>query len=128
MKESLNRIYPLILLAAMLGGCKYIKQTTDKFTPLLPKLDTQQKTVTRKKQVSISCGKGNIETYTKMGWKIISKESKEITCSWKSKKSKPGCNLNLDKGCRITVPDKVGQQVIYSLEKKKVLSKSDLRK
>ena len=42
----------------------------------------------------------------------------EIISFWKTKKSKRGCDLEKDKGCRITVPDQIGKEIIYNLERK----------
>jgi len=69
------------------------------------------------KTISISCGKRNIEDYIIDGWEINSREDKEAICSWKVKKSTPGCNLDRDKGCRVLIPDERGTEVKYYLER-----------
>ena len=69
------------------------------------------------KEVSIGCDRGDITEYTKKGWKIISSNTKEVTCTWKTVQATAGCNLKRDKGCSITVPDKTGEETTYLLEK-----------
>ena len=74
--------------------------------------------IIKTKEITIACGKGNLEKYTKDGWKIVNKKKTEVTCTWKVKRAKKGCNLDFDKGCRVNVPDKKGEKIIYNLEKK----------
>ncbi len=103
-----------------LSGCEYAKKI--KIPEInLPKLTNIQKTVIEKKNISIICNRGSIDKYIKDGWKVVKKESKEVTCSWKVGRAKPGCNLKKDKGCRVTIPDTLGKEHFYQLERKKKL-------
>ena len=68
-------------------------------------------------QITTRCKSDNIQDYIKLGWVIVDTKSREIPCSWKSIKSTPKCNINKDKGCRIKVPDKIGEETTYYLER-----------
>ena len=84
-----------------------------------PQTDTQEieTNMIEQKTISISCEKKNIQDYVIDGWEISSREEKEAICSWKVKKSTPQCNLERDKGCRVLIPDEMGEEVIYYLER-----------
>ena len=59
----------------------------------------------------------DIKVYVDKGWKISNSISKEVTCTWKTQKANRKCNIDKDKGCRITVPDKMGLEIKYNLER-----------
>ncbi len=71
----------------------------------------------KKLEISISCGKGSIDKYLSEGWVVKKKYSEEKICSWKSVPINNKCDMELDKGCKITKPDKIGEEVFYLLEK-----------
>ena len=71
----------------------------------------------KKLEISISCGKGSIDDYINEGWVLKKKYSEEKICSWKSVPTNSKCDMNIDKGCKITKPDKIGEEVFYLLEK-----------
>ncbi len=75
-----------------------------------------------KEQISLKviCDNKNIDSYLKSGWKVINKSSNNVTCSWKTIKANKECNLIKDKGCRLTVPDQTGLEIIYLLERDKI--------
>ena len=75
------------------------------------------KKITKQKTVFIKCGKGNIEEYKEKGWKVVNKSQNEVACSWKTRKANDTCDIRQDKGCRITVPDILGEEIIYILKK-----------
>tara|TARA_Y100000589_G_C26798045_1_gene484569 strand:+ start:70 stop:423 length:354 start_codon:yes stop_codon:yes gene_type:complete len=70
-----------------------------------------------KLEITISCDEGNIEEYLQKGWKITKEYSQEKVCSWKSVPANDTCDIDKDKGCKIITPDKVGNEIIYLLEK-----------
>ena len=49
--------------------------------------------------------------------KILKEDSQEKICTWKSVPATKDCNMEKDKGCKITTPDKIGVEKIYLLEK-----------
>ena len=72
---------------------------------------------TKKMEVRFSCGEKGLSEYLDDGWKIIKEDSQEKICTWKSVPATKDCNMDKDKGCKITMPDKVGEEKIYLLEK-----------
>ena len=71
----------------------------------------------QKLEVKISCGEGNINDFLDKGWKIKKEYSEEKICSWKSVPANKKCNMERDKGCKITKPDVIGKETYYLLEK-----------
>ena len=114
----LNKIHLSILLGvySILGGCPLIDKVEEIIRP--EETSIQQK-LTEQKTITLACGRGNIKEYLDKGWKVINTQESEVPCTWKTKKSERGCDLQKDKGCRITVPDKMGIKVEYLLERKK---------
>ena len=43
--------------------------------------------------------------------------SEEKVCTWKTERANNKCDIDRDKGCRITKPDIIGETTIYLLEK-----------
>ena len=78
-----------------------------------------EKTISEKKRIEIkfSCGKNDISEYLDEGWIILKEESQEKICTWKSIPATKDCDMEKDKGCKITKPDKIGEEKIYLLEK-----------
>ncbi len=116
MNFSQKAICTLLPIGIILSDCEVINE---KVKTTLPKEADVEKQITEQKTVFIKCGVGDIDNYLKDGWEIVSSQTKEVTCTWKTKRARRGCNLKLDKGCRIRIPDKVGEETQYSLEKKR---------
>ena len=68
-------------------------------------------------EVSFSCGEDRISEYLDDGWIILKEYSQEKICTWKSVPATKDCDMEKDKGCKITTPDKLGQEKTYLLEK-----------
>ena len=68
-------------------------------------------------EIKFSCGEDEISKYLDDGWIIIEEDSKEKICTWKSVPATKDCDMEKDKGCKITKPDKLGKEKIYLLEK-----------
>ncbi len=118
MAFKLKSLYSLLTISILLSGCelKLQEKLNEIKIPLL-KRDQSQKKIIEKKTVFVAWNKGQIEDYKKQGWEIIKSETEDITCTWKTKRAKRGCNLDKDKGCRITIPDQIGKRIKYSLER-----------
>ena len=71
----------------------------------------------KRMEIKFSCGDDGISEYLDDGWIIIKEESNEKICTWKSVPATKDCDMEIDKGCKITKPDKVGEERIYLLEK-----------
>ena len=96
-KTSINNDYPLKNLE---------KNTNDNFESKKERM-----------QIKFSCGEDGISEYLDDGWKILKEDSQEKICTWKSFPATKDCDMEKDKGCKITKPDKIGEEKIYLLEK-----------
>ena len=107
----------ILIMAIFLGSCsasinnEYPKNNTDE--------NINQKTDSEKKRMEIkfSCGEDGISEYLDNGWIVLREESQEKICTWKSVPATRDCDMEKDKGCKITKPDKIGEEKIYLLEK-----------
>ena len=81
--------------------------------------DTTQDVISEKNNMEIrfSCGENEINKYLKEGWVIKEEYTEEKICTWKSFPATKDCDMDKDKGCKITKPDKIGEEKIYLLEK-----------
>ena len=75
------------------------------------------KSEVNKMEIKFSCGEDGISEYLDDGWIIVKEDSQEIICTWKSVPATKDCDMEKDKGCKITKPDKIGVEKIYLLEK-----------
>ena len=107
------RFIPLVLGLTLLSACR---TSVDNNTPTI---DSERDTNTEKKRMEIkfSCGDDGIAEYLDNGWIILKEDSQEKICTWKSFPASKDCDMEKDKGCRITKPDKIGEEKIYLLEK-----------
>ena len=70
-----------------------------------------------KMEIKFSCGEDGISKYLDDGWIILKEDSQEKICTWKSVPATKDCNMEKDKGCKLTMPDKIGEEKTYLLEK-----------
>ena len=84
-----------------------------------PKEDLSENINSEKKimEIKFSCGENRISEYLDDGWIILKEDSQEKICTWKSVPASNDCDMEKDKGCKITKPDKIGEEKIYLLEK-----------
>ena len=71
----------------------------------------------KRMEIKFSCGENGISEYLEDGWIILKESSQEKVCTWKSVPATKDCDMEKDKGCKITKPDKIGEEKIYLLEK-----------
>ena len=107
----------LFLILILLTSCKttpneeeLIKDSTDK------KIE-QLNTTKNKMEVRYSCGEEGISEFLNDGWTIVEEYTEEKICTWKSIPATKDCDMEKDKGCKITTPDKIGEEKVYLLEK-----------
>ncbi len=80
-------------------------------------LNENIKSEKKRMEIKFSCGEDGISKYLDDGWIILKEDSQEKICTWKSVPATKNCNMENDKGCKITKPDKIGEERIYLLEK-----------
>ena len=116
--KNFIKLTNLFLLLILLTSCKKpfykeeLKEDSNK-----QKSELLNKT-NNKLEVKFSCEKDEISEFLNEGWVIVEKSTQEKICTWKSVAANKDCDLEKDKGCKITIPDKIGKEKIYLLEKK----------
>ena len=115
--KNFIKLIQILFIPLFLTSCKtsvnneeLIKNKED------PKSD-QIITVKSKMELNFSCGEDGISGFLSDGWIIVEEYSKEKICTWKSFPATKDCDMEKDKGCKITIPDKIGVEKIYLLEK-----------
>ena len=110
--------FPLIILIAIfLISCKTSTNKESPINNLEKNIDENSKSEKKRMEIKFSCGEDGISEYLDDGWNILREESQEKICTWKSVPATKDCNMEKDKGCKITQPDKIGEEKIYLLEK-----------
>ena len=115
--KKIKQFSQILSIVIFLSSCstsinkEYPKNNTDE--------NLNEKTSLEKKRMEIkfSCGENGISEYLDDGWIVLREESQEKICTWKSVPATRDCDMEKDKGCKITKPDKIGVEKIYLLEK-----------
>ena len=115
--ERIKKLSQILLILIFLSSCKTLSNKEK--LKLNSEENIKENTNSEKKRMEInfSCGEDNITEYLDEGWIILREDSKEKICTWKSVPATKDCDMEKDKGCRITKPDKIGEEKIYLLEK-----------
>tara|TARA_A100001388_G_scaffold105841_1_gene77515 strand:- start:1413 stop:1763 length:351 start_codon:yes stop_codon:yes gene_type:complete len=107
----------LLLSIIFLSSCKSSIQNEnlniDSGENIIKKSNGEKKRM----EIKFSCGEDGLSKYIDDGWKILKEDSNEKICTWKSVPATKDCDMEKDKGCKVTKPDKIGEEKIYLLEK-----------
>ena len=110
--------FPLIILIAIfLISCKTSTNKEYPINNLEQNNELKPNSEKKRMEIKFSCGDDGISEYLGNGWKILEEDFQEKICTWKSVPATKDCNMEKDKGCKITQPDKIGKEKIYLLEK-----------
>ena len=115
--KKIKQFLQIFLFAVFISSCK---TSINKENPIINSEENiENKTNSEKKKMEIkfSCGEEGISEYLEDGWIILKEDSKEKICTWKSVPATKDCDMEKDKGCKITKPDKIGKEKIYLLER-----------
>ncbi len=113
----IKKFSQIIIISIFLSSCKtsinkeYPLKNFEKNIKDSPNLEK------KRMQIKFSCGEDGISEYLDDGWTILKEDYQEKICTWKSVPATKDCNMEKDKGCKITKPDKIGEEKIYLLEK-----------
>ena len=113
----IKKFLQIILIVIFLSSCRTSinKESQRKnFEKNINEISSSEK---KRMEIKFSCEEDGISEYLNNGWKIIKEESQEKVCTWKSVPATNDCNMEKDKGCKITKPDRIGKEKIYLLEK-----------
>ena len=115
--KKIKHLSRILLIAIFLSSCK---TSINKETPIFNSEDKINENLNLEKkrmEIKFSCGEDGISEYLDNGWTILKEDIREKVCTWKSVPASKDCDMEKDKGCKITKPDKVGEEKIYLLEK-----------
>ena len=107
----------IILITIFLSSCRTSINKENQRKNLEKNINDISSSEKKIMEIKFSCGDDSISEYLDDGWKIIKEDSQEKICTWKSVPATKDCNMEKDKGCKITKPDKIGEEKIYLLEK-----------
>ena len=106
-----------ILIAIFLISCKTSSDKEHPINNFEKNVDDNTNSEKKRIEIKFSCGEDGISEYLDDGWNILKEDSQEKVCTWKSVPATKDCNMEKDKGCKITKPDKIGEEKMYLLEK-----------
>ena len=107
----------IILIATFLSSCGTSINKENQRKIFEKKINDNSSSDKKRMEIKFSCGEDGISEYLDDGWNILKEDSQEKICTWKSVPATKDCNMEKDKGCKITKPDKIGKEKIYLLEK-----------
>ena len=113
----IKQFLQIILIAIFLSSCRTSINKDNQIKNLEKNINEISSTEKKKMEISFSCGEDGISEYLDDGWNILKEDSQEKICTWKSVPATKDCNMEKDKGCKITKPDRIGKEKIYLLEK-----------
>ena len=115
--KNFIRLTNLLLLLIFLTSCRKPSNQEELIKGSKQQKNEQLNITKNKMEVRFSCEKDGISEFLNNGWVIVEKYTQEKICSWKSVSANKDCDLEKDKGCKITIPDKIGKEKVYLLEK-----------
>ena len=111
------KLTQLFLLLIILSSCKTLNKKEESIKDTEKPKSEQINTSKNKIELRYSCGEDGISEFLNDGWIIVEEYTEEKICTWKSFPATKDCDMEKDKGCKITKPDKIGVERIYLLEK-----------
>ena len=115
--KKIKQLSYIFLLLILLTSCR---TSNKKDSSIINSQENKNENINSEKkrmEIKFSCGENGISKYLDDGWIILKEESEEKICTWKSVPASKDCDMEKDKGCKITKPDKIGEEKIYLLEK-----------
>ena len=116
MKNTI-RFFLLLVGLLIISSCKTLTNKDTFIDESKENIKKSSSSEINKLEIRFSCGEDGISKYTDNGWVVVKEYTEEKICTWKSVAASKDCNIEKDKGCKITKPDKIGQEKIYLLEK-----------
>ena len=114
--KRIKQFLRIFLVVIFLTSCR---KSINNDYPIINSEENINNTIseTKRMEIKFSCGEDGISKYLDNGWIILKEEIQEKICTWKSFPATKNCDMEKDKGCKITKPDKIGEEKIYLLEK-----------
>ena len=115
--KRIIKVQQIILVLIFLTSCGKSIKSKDPMINQEENINKNTYSEKKRMEIKFSCGEGGISKYLDDGWIILKEDSQEKICTWKSVPATKDCDMEKDKGCKITKPDKIGEEKIYILEK-----------
>ena len=115
--KRLKRFTETFFIVILLTSCRTSINKDQPIINLEENTNLNNNSEKKRIEIKFSCGENGISEYLDDGWTILKENSEEKICTWKSFPASKDCNMEKDKGCKITKPDKIGEEKIYLLEK-----------
>ena len=113
----IKQFLKIILIATFLSSCRTSINKENQIKNLEKNINETSNLEKKRIEIKFSCGEDGISEYLDDGWNILKEDSQDKICTWKSVPATKDCNMEKDKGCKITKPDRIGEEKIYLLEK-----------
>ena len=115
--KNIKQFSQIFLVLILLTSCK---TSLNKEEPIINSEKNKNEINNSEKErmeIRFSCGDNRITELLDDGWIILKEDSQEKICTWKSFPATKDCDMEKDKGCKIKMPDIIGEEKIYLLEK-----------
>ena len=113
----IKQFLQIILIAVFLSSCRTSINKENQRKNSENNINEISSSEKKRMEIRFSCEEDGISEYLDDGWNILKEDSQEKICTWKSVPATKDCNMEKDKGCKITMPDTIGKEKIYLLEK-----------
>ena len=115
--KNIKRFSQILLITVFLSSCKSSINTESPRNNFEDNILENTNSEKKRMEIKFSCEDDGISEYLDAGWIILKEDSQEKICTWKSVPATKDCDMEKDKGCKITKPDKIGEEKTYLLEK-----------
>ena len=115
--ERIKHFSQILLISILLSSCRTSINKDYPLNNLNGDTNEEKNSALKRMEIKFSCGEDEISKYLDDGWRILKEDSQEKICTWKSVPATNNCDMEKDKGCKITKPDEIGEEKIYLLEK-----------
>ena len=115
--KRIKQVTQIFLISIFLSSCSSSIIEESPVNNLDENINSNTNSEKKRMEIKFSCGENGISEYLDDGWIILKEESQEKICTWKSIPATKDCDMEKDKGCKITKPDRIGEEKIYLLEK-----------
>ena len=115
--KRIKQFSQILLITIFLSSCRSSINKEYPKNNLEENINEISNSEKKRMEIKFSCGEDGISEYLDDGWIILKEDSQEKICTWQSVPATKYCDMEKDKGCKITKPDKIGEEKIYLLEK-----------
>ena len=115
--KKIKQFSQILLITVFLSSCKSSMNKESPRNNFEDNIIEDTNSEKKRMEIKFSCGDNGISEYLDEGWIILKENSQEKICTWKSVPATKDCDMEKDKGCKITKPDEIGEEKTYLLEK-----------